>query len=90
MMADKTKRSLMWLILAVLACCILLGVISCAGDQVLKGYNNAEVPTEYAPPEPKTLVDLLTPWLVWIGLLASGLIFFWRMEKRRAVETNDS
>ena len=46
MMADKTKRSLMWLILAGGGMIILLGVISCAGDQVLKGYNNAEVPTE--------------------------------------------
>jgi len=89
-MPDKTKRSLLWLILAVLACCILLGLISCAGDQVLKGYNNAEPSTEYVPSEPKTIFDLLTPWLVWIGILASGLIFFWRMEKRRIVETNDS
>jgi len=57
---------------------------------MLMSHNNAEPPTEYVESEPRTIFDVLTPWLVWIGLLASGLIFFWRMEKRRVVETNDS
>lgn len=88
---SKSRKLCISLIVSVLITIMLVvSMFGCAGDQLLMSHNNAEPPTEYTPSEPKTIFDLLTPWLVWIGLLASGLIFFWRMEKRRVVETNDS
>lgn len=88
---SKSRKLCISLIVSVLISIMLLvSMFGCAGDQMLMSHNNAEPPTEYIESEPRTIFDVLTPWLVWIGLLASGLIFFWRMEKRRVVETNDS
>jgi hypothetical protein len=88
---SKSRKLCISLIVSVLISIMLLvSMFGCAGDQMLMSHNNAEPPTEYVESEPRTIFDVLTPWLVWIGLLASGLIFFWRMEKRRVVETNDS
>lgn len=88
---SKSRKLCISLIVSVLISIMLLvSMFGCAGDQMLMSHNNAEPPTEYVESEPRTIFDILTPWLVWIGLLASGLIFFWRMEKRRVVETNDS
>lgn len=90
-MMSKSRKLCISLIVSVLISIMLLvSMFGCAGDQMLMSHNNAEPPTEYVESEPRTIFDVLTPWLVWIGLLASGLIFFWRMEKRRVVETNDS
>ena len=90
-MMSKSRKLCISLIVSVLISIMLLvSMFGCAGDQLLMSHNNADPPTEYVESGPRTIFDLLTPWLVWIGLLASGLIFFWRMEKRRVVETNDS
>lgn len=92
-MMSKSRKLCISLIVSVLISIMLLvSMFGCAGDQVLMSHNNAEpVPIdETMTVEPKTLLELLTPWLVWIGLMASGIIFFWRMEKRRPLGTNDS
>lgn len=91
-MTKSRKLSISLITSVLISVVILVCLFGCAGDQVLMSQNNAQPlpPDETIPVEPKSLLELLTPWLVWIGLLASGLIFFWRMEKRRPSETNDS
>ena len=91
-MTISRKLSISLITSVLISIVILVCLLGCAGDQVLMSQNNAQPlpPDETIPVEPKSLLELLTPWLVWIGLLASGLIFFWRMEKRRPSETNDS
>ncbi len=90
---SKSRKLCISLIVSVLISIMLLvSMFGCAGDQVLMSHNNAETRTNRRnyDSRPKSLLELLTPWLVWIGLMASGIIFFWRMEKRRPLGTNDS
>ena len=96
-MKDKTKRLLLYLVLSIFVLCIVFGLMSCAGDQFLKGYNHAKPPTEFVESEPKTYLQTITPWLVWISIVISGIIIYWKMDgknsitvKTRAEETTDS
>tara|TARA_R110000822_G_scaffold63150_1_gene155344 strand:- start:541 stop:834 length:294 start_codon:yes stop_codon:yes gene_type:complete len=97
MMKNKTKTLLIRLVLAIFVLCIVFGLMSCAGDQFLKGYNHAKPSTEFVETEPKTYLQTITPWLVWISIVISGIIIYWKMDgknsitvKTRAEETTDS
>jgi len=90
----KTKKMLIVLLSSIIVSIIIItSVFGCAGDQVLKGYNHAKPTTQSVTPmesEEQSFVKIYTPWVVWVSMIAIGVMFFWRMDRKKVVETNDS